>query len=70
MYCEQGLNIHRGTKRRIPKRESEPRVVGSFVDPGWVLGFLHDVLYDVCRFRTLNLIDEANLEALATAAAL
>lgn len=64
MYCELGQNIPRRTKRRIPKREPVPLAAGSFVNQGWALDFMHDVLYGR-RFRTLNVIDEANREALA-----
>ncbi len=65
VYCELGLNIPRRTKRRIPKREPVPLAAGSYVNQGWALDFMHDVLYDGRRFRTLNVIDEANREALA-----
>ncbi len=65
MYCELGLNIPRRTKRRIPKRELVPLAAAPLVNQGWALDFMHDVLYDGRRFRTLNVIDEANREALA-----
>jgi len=65
VYCELGLNIPRRTKRRVPKREPVPLAAGSFVNQGWALDFMHDVLYDGRRFRTLNVIDEANCGALA-----
>jgi putative transposase len=65
VYCELGLKIPRRTKHRIPKREPVPLAAGSFVNQGWALDFMHDVLYDGRRFRTLNVIDEANREALA-----
>lgn len=65
VYCDLGLNIPRRTKRRIPKREPVPLAAGSFVNQGWALDLMHDVLYDGRRFRTHNVIDEANREALA-----
>ena len=65
MYCELGLNIPRRTKHRIPKRESVSLAAGTYVNQGWALDVMHDVLYDDRRFRTLNVIDEANREALA-----
>lgn len=65
VYCELGLNIPRRTKKRVPKREPVPLAAGSFVNEGWALDFMHDVLYDGRKFRTLNVIDEANREALA-----
>ena len=65
VYCELGLNIPRRTKKRLPKREPVPLAAAAFVNEGWALDFMHDVLYDGRRFRTLNVIDEANREALA-----
>jgi putative transposase len=60
-----GFNIPRRTRKRVPKREPVPLAAGAFVNDGWALDFMHDVLYDGRRFRTLNVIDEANREALA-----
>jgi putative transposase len=65
VYCELGLNIPRRTKKRVPKREPVPLAAGSFVNEGWALDFMHDVPYDGRKFRTLDVIDEANREALA-----
>ena len=59
------LNVPRRFKRRIHKREPVQLAAGSFVNRGWALDFKHDVLYDGRRFRTLNVIDELNSEALA-----
>lgn len=65
VYCQLGLNIPKRTKRRLPDREPTPLAAGKLVNEGWALDFMHDVLYDGRRFRTLNVIDEANREALA-----
>lgn len=64
MYCQLGLNIPKRTKRRLPDREPVPLVAGTLVNQGWALDFMHDVLHDGRRFRTLSVIDEANREAL------
>ena len=40
-----------------------PLAAGSYVNQGWALDFMYDVLYDGRRFRTLNIIDQANREA-------
>lgn len=66
VYCELGLNIPRQAKRRIAKREPIPLAAESFVNQGWALDFLHNVLYDGRPFRTLNVIVETNLEVLAS----
>ncbi|UXH78369.1 IS3 family transposase [Roseateles amylovorans] len=64
VYCELGLNIRRRMNRRIPNREPVPLAAGSYVNQGWALDFMNDVLYDGRRFRTFNVIDEADREAL------
>lgn len=65
VYCEMGLNLPRRTKKRVPQREPARLDAGRYVNQGWALDFMHDALYDGRRFRTLNVIDEANREALA-----
>ncbi len=65
VYCDMGLNIPKRTKKRIPQREPVPLQAAAWINEGWALDFMHDVLYDGRRFRTLNIIDEANREALA-----
>ena len=42
-----------------------PLIAGKLVNEGWALDCMHDVLYDGRHFRTLNVTDEANREALA-----
>lgn len=64
VYCQIGLNLPRRTKKRLPQRESIPLGAGERVNQGWALDFMHDSLYDGRRFRTLNVIGEANREAL------
>lgn len=64
VYCQMGLNIPRRTKKRLPMRDPVPLHAGKLVNEGWALDFMHDVLYDGRRFRKLNVIDEANREAL------
>lgn len=64
VYCEMGLNLPRRTKKRVPQRDRVPLEAGVRFNQGWALDFMHDALYDGRRFRTLNVIDEANREAL------
>ena len=64
VYCEMGLNLPRRTKKRVPQRDPVPLQAGQQVNQGWALDFMHDALYDGRRFRTLNVIDEGNREAL------
>lgn len=65
VYCQLGLNLPKRTKRRVITRERVPLQASCFANEGWALDFVHDVLYDGRKFRTLNVIDEANREALA-----
>lgn len=65
VYCQLGLNLPKRTKKRILTRVRSPLEAGLFVNEGWALDFVHDVLYDGRKFRTLNVIDEANREVLA-----
>ena len=60
-----GVDIRRRTKQRLPEREPVPPQAGKLVNEGWALDFVHDVLCDGRRFRTLKVIDGANREALA-----
>ncbi len=39
---------------RLPDREPVPLEAGKLVNQGWALDFMHDVLYDGRRFRTLT----------------
>jgi len=65
VYCALRLNLPRRTKRRVPQRLRQPLVAPSTLNGIWALDFMHDTLYGGRRFRTLNVLDEANREALA-----
>jgi putative transposase len=65
VYCALGLNLPRRTKRRVPTRLRQPLVPPSALNGIWALDFMEDALYGGRRFRTLNVLDEANREALA-----
>ena len=65
VYCALRLNLPRRTKRRVPKRLRQPLVAPAALNGIWALDFMHDALYGGRRFRTLNILDEANREALA-----
>src|SRR4029077_8464683 len=64
VYCALRLNLPRRTKRRVPARDPLPLDAPSALNQVWSLDFMHDSLYDGRRFRTLNVIDDANREAL------
>ena len=65
VYRALRLNRPRRTKRRVPARVAQPLVAPATLNHTWAVDFMSDTLYDGRRFRTLNVIDEGNREALA-----
>lgn len=65
VYCGMGLNQPRRTRRRLPTRERESLVVPDRPDQVWSADFMSDSLYRGPRFRTFNVIDDFNREAVA-----
>jgi len=64
VYCEMKLNVPRRTKRRLPQRPRQPLLAPTGLNRIWALDFMADALYGGRPFRTLNVLDEANREAL------
>jgi len=64
VYCALRLNLPRRTKRRLPTRQPLPLEAPSELNRIWSLDFMHDTLYDGRRFRTLNVLDDGNRQAL------
>lgn len=65
VYCALRLNLPRRAKRRLPKRLRQPLNAPKELNRVWALDFMSDALYGGRKFRTLNVIDEGNREALA-----
>jgi len=65
VYCALRLNLPRRSKRRVPTRLRQPLVAPTRLNGIWALDFMHDALYGGRPFRILNVLDEANREALA-----
>lgn len=65
VYRALKLNLPRRTKRRLPKIERQPLDAPTTVNHTWALDFMHDSLHHGRTFRTLNVMDEGNREALA-----
>src|SRR5262245_60061195 len=59
-----GLNLPRRTRRRVPTRPRRPLVAAATLNETWAIDFMSDALYGGGPFRTFNVIDEANREAL------
>lgn len=64
VYADMKLNLPRRTKKRLPKLPKQPLVAPTQPNVTWALDFMHDALYRGKAFRTLNVIDESNREAL------
>lgn len=64
VYRALGLNQSRRTRRWLPARTREPLVVPQYPDEAWSADFMSDTLCHGSRFRTFNLIDDFNREAL------
>ena len=65
MYCRLNLNLRRCTKQRVPVRDPLPLFVPDAPNRVWSADFMSDVLYNGVRFRTFNVLDDCNREALA-----
>jgi putative transposase len=59
------LNLPRPTRRRLPLRQPLPLLVPRCPNQVWSADFMSDALYCGTRFRTFNVIDDYNREALA-----
>lgn len=59
------LNLPRRTKKRVPKRIAAPLAAPATHNRIWAADFMHDALYGGRTFRTFNVLDESNREALA-----
>lgn len=64
VYCELKLNQKRRAKKRLPKRIRQPLLVPLLPNQVWSADFMSDTLYSGKRFRTFNVIDDFNREAL------
>jgi len=65
LYCELKLNKRRRGKKRLPTRNPEPLSVPLAANQCWSIDFMSDSLQCGRRFRTFNVVDDFNREALA-----
>ena len=64
VYKALRLNLKRKAKRRLPARVKAPLVVPARPNEIWSADFMSDALWSGRRFRTFNVIDDFNREAL------
>lgn len=64
IYTEMGLNLRRKHKKRLPARVTEPLLQPIRPNVTWSMDFMSDTLSNGVAFRTLNVIDDFNREAL------
>lgn len=64
IYRDLGLNIRIKPKKRLPSREPTPLVQPERPNISWSVDFMSDALSNGRSFRTLNIIDDFNREAL------
>lgn len=65
IYCSLNLNLKRKTKKRFPTRIKLALPKSLTPNECWSIDFMHDTLASGRAFRTFNVIDDFNREALA-----
>ncbi len=65
IYCEEGLNMRKRPKKRLPVRNPEPLTAPAEINSSWSIDFMSDSLTSGRRFRTFNVIDDSNRMCLA-----
>jgi putative transposase len=64
VYKAMQLNLRRRARKRLPKRQRAPLYVPRLPDTVWSVDFMSDALACGRRFRTFNVVDDFNREAL------
>lgn len=64
VYCELALNLKRKPKKRLPARTAQVLKQPTQANESWSLDFMSDSLANDRAFRTLNILDDYNREAL------
>lgn len=65
VYCSLKMSKRRKGKRRLPTRNPAPLAVTQTMNECWSADFMSDALWEDPRFRTFNVVDDFNREALA-----
>jgi putative transposase len=64
VYCDLALNLRRKPKKRLPARMAQFLDRPAQADRSWSLDFMSDSLSTGRTFRTLNVLDDFNRDAL------
>ncbi|HGM5590432.1 MULTISPECIES: DDE-type integrase/transposase/recombinase [Serratia] len=64
IYCLMKLNFPRKGKQHLPVRNPVPLVKSESLNQSWSIDFMYDALVCGRRFRTFNVMDGFNREAL------
>lgn len=65
VYCALKLNRRKVGKKRLPPRTPAPLAVPAQINQSWSMDFMSDALWCGRRFRTFNVVDDFNREALS-----
>ena len=64
VYCDLHLNLRVRAKKRLPKRIPQPLIKPEQINQSWSMDFMSDSLASGRAFRTFNILDDFNREAL------
>ena len=64
IYTEMGLHLRRKSRKRLSLRPKEGLLQPLYPNLSWSMDFMHDTLSNGIRFRSFNVIDDFNREAL------
>lgn len=65
IYCLLKLNFRRKGKQLLPVRNPSPLATPEALNQNWSVDFMHDALICGRLFRTFNVVDDFNREALS-----